>query len=102
LNGHPHTERGRADLTVQSPQQEPTEGALSREKGSSGAGPGQLSSPINQSILFNKKVASSEAFTLVIQFWPLLAERSNYAQIKLFPKVLLELYALEKQQTKIN
>jgi len=37
------TERGRAALTAQSPQQEPTEGALSRETGSHGAGPGQLS-----------------------------------------------------------
>jgi hypothetical protein len=54
------------------------------------------SNPLN---LFHWKVASSEAFTLVDQFWPLLVERSNYAQIKLNLQVLSGAFIFEKHPT---
>ncbi|CAI8810358.1 hypothetical protein EMIT0P265_220006 [Pseudomonas zeae] len=99
MSRHPIKNGRRAALPAQSPHQEPTEGALPREKGSHGAGSRPTSAPFKSFNSYYWKVASSEAFTLLEQFWPLFAERSNYAQIKLYLKVLLEQLNFKKQQT---
>ncbi|WP_426206933.1 hypothetical protein [Pseudomonas sp. TWP3-1] len=96
----PNKERGRAaTAAVLAPG---TYGrSLVTGKGRTGAVARPLH-PLKSFRSFNWKVASSEAFTLINQFWPLIAERSNFAQIKLNKKVLSDPLTLEKQPTKNN
>ncbi|WP_218278161.1 hypothetical protein, partial [Pseudomonas sp. HMWF006] len=99
LNGQPHKERATHRIVgaVTAPGTYGRSLVTGKRKSRRRSRP--ISAPLNQSIHFIKKVASSEAFTLVNQFWPISTERSNYAQIKLQPKVLSALLILEKQQT---
>jgi hypothetical protein len=99
LNGQPHKERAtrRPDGAVPAPG---TYGrSLATGKRKSWRGVTANFRPFKSFNSYYWKVASSEAFTLIDQFWPLFAERSNYAQIKLQPKVLSDLLNFKKQQT---